>query len=586
MRLKKRTFSLFLTLLLLSLWLVPAASAAGVDQNHETKLDIVYAYGGTPVSNAQISIYRVGGLHSNGTASLIDPFNTYPMDASLLFSQPQQAAKLLYSYILLNGTNPDWILTTDADGKAREELGVGLYLIAPQKLNNHSGIFRSEPALISLPFRSSANESWAYQVTYAPKCAFTPKSLVGTLDLYVTKQWQDDVEATRPREITVCLLRDNVVVDRVTLNAGNRWLHQWNALSEYYDWRVVEQPVPGYTVTVDGNLSSVLLTNTGEGPIVEPDETEPTETTEPKETTAPTETTETTETTEATEGTEATETTEPTKNTEPAKPTEKPGKPATPSRPSRPKLPQTGVLWWPVPVLLFLGIALLFFGVRSAEFGEKAFNRLLILIGLCLMIAGAALIGYNLWDNHRAEDSAQQTVTALNLTVPKETEPEIMEPEVSAAPEMPSPEKEQIPPHELNPQLEMPEKEIKGIAYIGILEIPDLNLELPIASQWNSSTAKSAPCRYYGSVYQNNMVVAGHNYQKHFGKLPALPMGTEIRFTDMEGNLFLYETAGLETIQATDIEGMCRNDWDLTLFTCTVGGHARSAVRCQRLENT
>ena len=126
----------------------------------------------------------------------------------------------------------------------------------------------------------------------------------------------------------------------------------------------------------------------------------------------------------------------------------------------------------------------------------------------------------------------------------------------------------------------MPEILVHGVAYIGILEIPALELELPIASRWNPNTAKNAPCRYSGSVYSGDMVVAGHNYRKHFGKLPSLPMGTLVQFTDTEGNAFLYEITDIETVESTDIETMCTGDWDLTLFTCTTGGQARFAIRC------
>lgn len=214
---------------------------------------------------------------------------------------------------------------------------------------------------------------------------------------------------------------------------------------------------------------------------------------------------------------------------------------------------------------------------------SKACGILLILCGLASILSAAALVGYNLWDGNRADDSAQEALAALAISLPEAKKEEITNGLVSTIPFTIPQEAEDIPPYILNPELEMPEKMINGIAYIGVLDIPDLNLELPIASEWNSTTAKTAPCRYYGSVYLNNMVVAGHNYQKHFGKLSSLPMGSLIRFTDMEGNEFLYETISLETIQATDIEGMCQGEWDLTLFSCTVGGHARSAVRCKKL---
>lgn len=216
----------------------------------------------------------------------------------------------------------------------------------------------------------------------------------------------------------------------------------------------------------------------------------------------------------------------------------------------------------------------------------KTLGNLVIFLGVCLILAAGALIGYNLWDEDRADHSAQEALDSLMLSLPQETVSDHVTPDTAAPEVTEPPEAEVIPPHILNPDLTMPETVIKGVAYVGVLEIPDLKLELPIASQWNLNTSKTAPCRYTGSAYSNNMVLAGHNYQKHFGKLSSLPIGSQIRFTDMEGNVFLYEIIELETIQATDIDGMCQGDWDLTLFTCTIGGRARSAVRCSKLDDS
>ena len=39
-----------------------------------------------------------------------------------------------------------------------------------------------------------------------------------------------------------------------------------------------------------------------------------------------------------------------------------------------------------------------------------------------------------------------------------------------------------------------------------------------------------------------------------------------------------------ETLNPTDVAGMEAGDWDLTLFTCTVGGQSRVTVRFARAE--
>ena len=54
-----------------------------------------------------------------------------------------------------------------------------------------------------------------------------------------------------------------------------------------------------------------------------------------------------------------------------------------------------------------------------------------------------------------------------------------------------------------------------------------------------------------------------------------------ITFTDLDGNVFSYTVAQIDTLTPTALEELTGGGWDLTLFTCTVGGQARLAVRCQ-----
>ena len=130
------------------------------------------------------------------------------------------------------------------------------------------------------------------------------------------------------------------------------------------------------------------------------------------------------------------------------------------------------------------------------------------------------------------------------------------------------------------PDMEMPMKEIDGETYIGVVEIPSLELSLPVMSDWSYPQLKKAPCRYVGSVYSHDVVICGHNYDRHFGRLKELVPGDEVRFTDMDGNVFRYSVCAVEQLAKTAVEEMQTGDWDLTLFTCTKGGVMRVTVRC------
>ena len=57
-------------------------------------------------------------------------------------------------------------------------------------------------------------------------------------------------------------------------------------------------------------------------------------------------------------------------------------------------------------------------------------------------------------------------------------------------------------------------------------------------------------------------------------------IGDEVVFRDVDGNEFRYEAVELETLEKAAVEEMQAGDWDLSLFTCTVGGQTRVTVRC------
>lgn len=127
--------------------------------------------------------------------------------------------------------------------------------------------------------------------------------------------------------------------------------------------------------------------------------------------------------------------------------------------------------------------------------------------------------------------------------------------------------------------------EIDGHDYIGVLEIPSLELSLPVLYQWSDELLKEAPCRYQGSFLNDTMIIAGHNYRKHFSRIKGMKPGDTIRFTDVNGGVYQYIVDDLEKIKGSDIQGMEEGEWDLTLFTCSYGGQDRIAVRCVRIPN-
>ena len=205
-------------------------------------------------------------------------------------------------------------------------------------------------------------------------------------------------------------------------------------------------------------------------------------------------------------------------------------------------------------------------------------GKLCTALGLLLLLAALGLTAYNLWLDARASMSVDVVLERLTPTL-SSRQSEL--PPLSSGEAL---EEAFVPDYVLNPEMAMPEETIDGRNYIGVLDIPALELSLPIISEWSYDALQTAPCRYSGSAYLDNLVIAGHNYRSHFASLPQLQPGDTVTFTDMDGNVFSYEVSSLETLSSYAISDMTSGDWDLTLFTCTVGGQSRLAIRCDQAE--
>ena len=200
-------------------------------------------------------------------------------------------------------------------------------------------------------------------------------------------------------------------------------------------------------------------------------------------------------------------------------------------------------------------------------------GKIFTITGLLLFAAALALSVYNLWDGYRAEQSREKLLEEYrdkNQNISDEGE----QAEESDG---------QIPDYQLNPEMEMPEitlEDLDGAACIGVLEIPEIDLKLPVLSEWSYPLLKKAPCRYSGSAYLDNLVIAAHNYRTHFRKLKELETGDEVIFTDAAGNRFEYKVAVVEALTPQSVEDMTSGEWALSLFTCTLDGKNRVTVRC------
>lgn len=157
-----------------------------------------------------------------------------------------------------------------------------------------------------------------------------------------------------------------------------------------------------------------------------------------------------------------------------------------------------------------------------------------------MILSAFGLISFNLYDANRAENAATDIIRQL------ETESTEV---------------------------------VDGELYIGLIEIPALGIRLPIAEECSNDALKISPCRYSGSAAGGNLIVAAHNYRSYFGNIKTLQPGDALNVIELDGTEYRYEVIGLEKMDGTAIETMKSGNWDLTLFTCTMGGQSRLAIR-------
>jgi len=315
------------------------------------------------IADAQFRIYLVAQVDRSGNLNLSAPFDAYPIDFSGNTDDDWRILASTLEGIVRRDELPATDQgATDSRGTLRfpnrtQTLPQGLYLVMGSRHVQSDFIYEVEPFLVMLPTLDQLTDEWVYHVTARPK--FDKDIETGgdekePVKRKVLKIWEDECHPNRrPREILVQLLRDGVVWDTVILNEENYWRYTWEELDAGHDWLVVEQVPDGYRVAVTRVGITFAITNSCDEPHP------PTEPSEPTEPTSPTEPDKPSEPTTPTGPTKPSEPTSPTDSTEPEIPPE--------------KLPQTGQLWWPVPVLLCAGVFLILMGVlrrRGTEYEE------------------------------------------------------------------------------------------------------------------------------------------------------------------------------------------------------------------------
>ena len=198
---------------------------------------------------------------------------------------------------------------------------------------------------------------------------------------------------------------------------------------------------------------------------------------------------------------------------------------------------------------------------------RKLIGVVCVFLGIVCILSSIGLIAYNRWEDNNAEESAQSLLEDVQSIIDDKKTEQTFSDESKKEP------------------LKMPTVKVDGSDCIGILSVPVLNLKLPVLTDWNYEKLKKAPCHYYGTCYEKNFVIAAHNYESFFGRLSELKEGDVVFFTDVEGTDYYYEVVLLETLPKDATKEMITAGFDLSLYTCTIGGASRVTVRCNAVKS-
>lgn len=329
------------SLLAVIFFLIPVQcfAANSVDVNRNSTITVYFRDEQTPIVEAKFNLYLVAECDKNGRLTVTQDFKNYRVDFNTDDKEALQAlAQTLEGYVLRDDITPLDSGTTNANGilvfpTSGKELKPGLYLVTGERHTQNDKIYDATPFIVSIPSEDSETGKLNYDVTVVPKYIFKLTPSVPDKEIYkVIKLWDDDgCESDRPEQITVELLRDGEMYETIVLNEANRWTYRWESLEGGHDWSVAEDTPESYVVSITQEGTTFIVTNKHR------DSETPSEPSTPVTTTKPSDS-------ETTTGQ------------------------STP--PTEERVPQTGQLWWPVPMLVCLGVLLIVVGLIRRKNGE------------------------------------------------------------------------------------------------------------------------------------------------------------------------------------------------------------------------
>lgn len=245
----------YLTILLLLLISPISVKADIVDFNKKgtITIELIESTDNNKVSDAEITIYKLADaidLNNNLSFEFISELN----ECNVNLMELKEVTTELNDCIK-DKTLPSYKGITNNEGIVKfNDLDLGLYLVKETKTSEKYSIF--EPFLLMIPLQ--VNNNWTYDILSNPKT-----DIIKLIDIIVKKEWNNDTSSKLPEFVTIELLKDNEVIDKVILNKENNWTYTWKNIEKSDKYKVSEIDIPtGYTPTYRNYEYTFIVTNT------------------------------------------------------------------------------------------------------------------------------------------------------------------------------------------------------------------------------------------------------------------------------------------------------------------------------------
>lgn len=298
---KKRLLSLLIALLLIAA-IPTAVTAAGlIDTEELCSLTVTFAPEGTAAPDVTFRLYRIAELSQTCEFT---PSEQYRTPVGQRLEKPTAEDYRILTSTLLGEIAAKKIAAT-AQATTNDK-GIAVFrklsvglYLVTGEVCHLGRQFYTPEAFLVSLPNRSDKNLWEYDVSSAVK--YTARSDSETVELRALKVWSDSAENTHAADsVTVELYDGDTLFDTQTLSKKNDWSYTWTELYGGTVWRIREKDCPqGYTASVEQQERQFVITNTK----------------------------------------------------------------SAPQEPSKPNLPQTGLLWWPVPVMALCGLVLLGLGL-------------------------------------------------------------------------------------------------------------------------------------------------------------------------------------------------------------------------------